>query len=98
MGGDLFRQWFVVGFVRSSFENRLDGLAEEPGDAKGERQTRIVFASFDGVHGLARHSEPRSEFRLGPITLGAENAKPVFHGALSRIRSPICLRASNELS
>jgi hypothetical protein len=88
MDGDLFRQCLVVGFVRRSLEHRLDRLAEELGDAKGERQARIVFASFDGVHGLARHSESVRQFTLGPFTLGAKNTKPVFHGALTRIRWP----------
>jgi hypothetical protein len=67
MRGDLFRQWLVVGFVGSELENRLDGLAEDFGHAKGERQARIVFASFDGAHGLTRHSGSVRQFRPGTI-------------------------------
>jgi hypothetical protein len=62
MDGDLFSQWLVVGFVGSRFENRLDGLAEEPGNAESKRQAGIVFASFNGIHGLERKvlkSSPR---------------------------------------
>jgi hypothetical protein len=95
MRGDLFSQWLVVGFVGSRFENRLDGLAEELANAEGERQTGIVFAGFDGVHSLARNFEPVGQFPLGPFTLGAENAKTILHRALTRIRWPQCLRASN---
>lgn len=76
-------------------KDRFDGLIEELRDAKGERQAGIVFASFDGVNGLARHSESLGQFPLGPFTLGAENAEPVFHGALTRIRWPLCLRTRN---
>ncbi len=65
-------------------EDRFDGLIEELRDAKGERQAGIVFASFDGVHGLARNCEPVGQFRLGPFTLGAENAKPVLHRVLNQ--------------
>ena len=76
-------------------KDRFDGLIEELRDAKGERQAGIVFASFDGVHSLAGNCEPVSQFRLGPFTLGAKNTKPVFHGAITPIRWPLCLPASN---
>jgi hypothetical protein len=41
--------------------------------------------------------ETSSKFCLWPVTLGAKNAKPVFHGALNRIGWHQCVCAGNEL-
>jgi hypothetical protein len=74
----------VVGRAGVGLKDRLDGLIEELRQAKGERQAGIVFASLNGVHGLARNSEPVGQFRLGPFTLGAKYAKPILHWVLNQ--------------
>jgi len=74
----------VVGRAGVGLKDRLDGLIEELGEAKGERQAGIVLTSFNGVHGLARNSQPVGQFRLRPFTLGAKNAKPILHRVLNQ--------------
>ena len=49
---------------KARFENRFDGLIEEAGDTEGEREAGVIFAGFNCVHGLARHVETSSKFRL----------------------------------
>lgn len=67
-----FGLWFGL-------ENRFDGPIEQLSDAKGERQTGVVFAGFDGVYRLTRDFQPHGYFRLRPLTLGPNYANPVFH-------------------
>jgi len=78
------RRWMGV-VVRAGvgLKDRFDGLLEEFGDAKGERQAGIVFAGFNGVYSLAGNSEPMGQIRLGPFTLGAKYAKPILHRFLA---------------
>lgn len=52
-------------------EDRLDRLTKEARDLESERQTRVVFARFDGVDALARHIEPFRQLGLTPAAFGA---------------------------
>jgi|SRR6516162_6948696 len=61
---DLFGRWRVIGFVGRRLENPFDGLVEEAGNIKGEREARIILAGFNGVNCLARHMETRRQVRL----------------------------------
>src|SRR3954454_14858993 len=60
-------------------ENLLDRPLEQPGEAEGERQRRIVFAGLDRVDRLARHAEPAAKLRLAPVPLGPQHFETVLH-------------------
>ena len=63
--------------VRS--EDVLDARAEERGDAKCERETRIVLLVLERVHGLTRYVEPVGKLALGPVALRAQHTKAILH-------------------
>src|ERR1700733_6973428 len=79
----------LAGRFRCSQKNGFDWLLEQSRNVEGEWQAWIVLPALNGIHGLPRHSEVRGEVRLRPITLGAQNAKSVFHlsSYLARNRS-----------
>lgn len=52
-------------------EDSLDRQAEEASDLEGERETRVVLASLDGVDALAGNIETLGELRLAPAAFGA---------------------------
>jgi hypothetical protein len=96
MGDDLFSQWLVVGFVGSRFENRLDGLAEELGNAEGKRQAGIAFASFNGIHGLERKVLKSSPRRT--ISNCCPVSKKPSVGSLDRVRRRRTRRSGVRIS
>lgn len=57
----------------------FDGQSEEPGGPEGQRQTWIEFARLDGVDGLPGDIEGVGQLGLGPIALGAQHLKSIFH-------------------
>ena len=62
-------------------EDLLDRLAEEPRDAEGEGERRVVLAGLDGVHRLARDLQMVGQLGLTPVALGAEVFQAVVHRA-----------------
>lgn len=60
-------------------EDVLDPHAEERGDAKCERQARIVLFVLERIHGLTRDFESVRELALRPVAFRAQHAKAVLH-------------------
>src|SRR5690606_23418996 len=53
-------------------EHLVDPEAEQPGEAKGQRETGIELPRLDRVDRLARHACPLGEIRLGPAAFLSE--------------------------
>ncbi len=49
----------------------LNGLAEDVGNLKGQRQTRVILARFNSVDGAASNAYLCGELGLGPFFLCA---------------------------
>src|SRR5690242_16881250 len=56
----------------------FDRQIEQLGNAKRQRERRVVFAGLDRVDALARNFEPFTEILLAPVALRAQEAKTVF--------------------
>src|SRR5260370_19286677 len=52
-----------------------DLLAKGAGNFECQPQVGVKSAPFNGVHRLARHPALRGQFRLGPLSLRAQDAK-----------------------
>jgi len=69
----------LIGRFRFGLKDGFNGLLEQSRNVEGKRQAGIVLPVLNGVHGLSRHAEVRGKVRLGPVTLGTQNAKTVLH-------------------
>ena len=68
-------------------EDFFDGLAEELGDAEGERERRRVGAGFERDDGLPGDGNLVGKFLLRRVAVGsAELADPIAHGRLTLTR------------
>jgi len=68
-------------------ENRLDGLLEQPRNRESQRETGIILAGLDGVHGLPGHLQPLRQIGLGPGPLSPQDPETIGHRYLRRTMS-----------
>ena len=66
------------------FEDLLDPSLEQFGDAKGQRERRIVPSGFYGMNALAGNAELFAKLGLGPPALLSQFPKPVLHSPTLR--------------
>jgi hypothetical protein len=61
------------------FKNPLHRQGELNGKAIGEIERRIVLFGFQRIDGLPGNPDAFAKVVLGPVPLGAQHFKPVFH-------------------
>jgi hypothetical protein len=57
---------FRCAFLFFLIEDRVDGSPEQTSDLKRERQRGIMLSVLNGIHRLARNSEPLTQLSLTP--------------------------------
>jgi hypothetical protein len=78
-------------------EDLFDGDLERIGDAKREREARIVLAALQGIYGLTRDFEVPGELSLSPPSLEPEILEPVLHRTTWGIRGAVAIGGQNGL-
>ena len=73
-------------------EYRFNRHLEQIGDAKRERQRRVIFSRLDGIDRLPRYGERIGQILLAPVAFGAQDFQAVFHSR-SRVQSGSCYSA-----
>src|SRR5687768_9060558 len=68
---------FSPSIIAPIIENLLDPQLEQPRQAEGERQRRVMLARLDRIDRLARHADPAAELGLAPAAFGAKHSQSV---------------------